>query len=211
MNSIVSSAKKHLPEFVWVCCVPKLASPNFSVPQNRPLWWSRCDSPALRVSWVCQISRELFVVSLKSSHDKVYPTQIRRARANTVSFSFFYFLTCQVISTQIQTLELSAIRRRSIFQLCMKLFRTALRLSHLSNPRNASGSMVWILFSYNVNISSVSNPSNARLWTTDILLWFRFKINRWCRLRKALDGTFCSWFCDTSSCVNPLPVIWEMD
>lgn len=32
-----------------------------------------------------------------------------------------------------------------------------------SNPRNASGSMTLILFSYNVKISNVSRPSNALL------------------------------------------------
>lgn len=78
---------------------------------------------------------------------------------------------------------------------------------YLSNPLKASGSMTVILFSYNVNISRVSNPSNARLWIEDILLWFKFKINRWCKFFNALDGTFCNWFCDTSSWVKPFPEI----
>lgn len=83
--------------------------------------------------------------------------------------------------------------------------------THLSKPRKASGSIPVIRFSYSVRISSVSNPSNARLWTTEILLWLRFRISRWWRFFSALDGTFCNWFCDTSSCVNPLPVTsWKL-
>lgn len=84
--------------------------------------------------------------------------------------------------------------------------RETFQSTHLSSPRNASGSMLVMRFSYSVRISSVSKPSKARLWMTDILLWFRLRINRWCRFFSALDGTFCNWFCDTSSCVKPLPV-----
>lgn len=42
--------------------------------------------------------------------------------------------------------------------------------TYFSTPRNASGSIVTILFSYNVSISRVSKPSNALLWITPILL-----------------------------------------
>lgn len=65
--------------------------------------------------------------------------------------------------------------------------------------------MTLILFSYNVNISNVSSPSNARLWICEMRLWFRFNINKWCRFLIAFDGTFCSWFCDTSNCVSSFP------
>lgn len=83
--------------------------------------------------------------------------------------------------------------------------QTKIYLTYLSSPRNASGSMTEILFSYKVNISNVSRPSKALLWITEILLWLRFKINRWCKFLRALEGTFCNWFCETSSCVSPLP------
>lgn len=80
------------------------------------------------------------------------------------------------------------------------------KITNLSNPRKASGSILTNLFSYNVKISKVSKPSKALLWITEILLWFKFKINKWWRFFNAVDGTFCSWFCETSSCVNPFPV-----
>lgn len=77
--------------------------------------------------------------------------------------------------------------------------------THFSNPLNASDSMTLILFSYSVNISNVSNPSNARLWICEMRLWFKFNISKWWRFLIAFDGTFCSWFCDTSNWVSSLP------
>lgn len=77
--------------------------------------------------------------------------------------------------------------------------------TYFSKPRNASASMTLILFSYKVNISSVSSPSNARLWICEMRLWFKFNINKWWRFLIASDGTFCSWFCETSNCVSSLP------
>lgn len=56
--------------------------------------------------------------------------------------------------------------------------RPTAEYTHFSRPRNASGSMTLILFSYNVNISSVSRPSNALLWICEMRLWLTFNINR---------------------------------
>lgn len=79
------------------------------------------------------------------------------------------------------------------------------RYTYFSNPRNASASITLILFSYSVRISSVSSPSNALLWICEILLWFKFKINKWWRFFSAVEGTFCNWFWETSSWVSSSP------